>query len=178
MRLQGRNYYPASLSSDYYLLTNGKQDSRHGLQETGGISDGVSFHNIDDDNVALVYNAEKVRTKEKSKAHITCHRCQKKGHYANECLEDHSQASLATNQATTLRTILSAESTSLLLDGLHSGEFESQVQFQFLINGLVDRPDGVALQMGHDGCLPQSWILLDNQSTVDVLHNKTMTCNI
>ncbi len=38
--------------------------------------------------------------------------------------------------------------------------------------------NGVVMQVGADGCLPYDWILLDNQSTVDVFCNKDVLRNV
>ena len=52
----------------------------------------------------------------------------------------------------------------LLNAGIANGEFNvPTVHFQF-----VNATNGIACQIGNNGKLPINWILLDNQSTVDV----------
>jgi hypothetical protein len=72
--LQGRNHYPGTVAEAYNLLTNWKQERTGWRAPT---ADGVAFANVDD----------KSKTPRAGKAHVTCHRCEKKGHYASECPE-------------------------------------------------------------------------------------------
>ena len=102
-----------------------------------------------------------------------CHRCQKKGHYATECEEPAPvPRNLTTSTPPTTETTSTQSATTLLMDGVHEGEFEENVHFQFLNQG------GVSLKIGPDGRLPHTWILLDNQSTVDVFQNAELLRNI
>ena len=153
--LQGRNHYPGTIAEAYNLLTNWKQE-RSGWRAPA--ADGVAFSNVDD----------KGRTPRTGKAHITCHRCEKKGHYASECperRESHEAASGGNGPKT---------GAMLLNAGIRDGEFnEPTVHFQFL-----NSSDGIACQIGHDGKLPRNWILLDNQSTVDVFCNGDLLTDI
>jgi hypothetical protein len=73
--LQGQNNYPETVSAAYHLLTNWKQDPRHGLREVGAVGDGVSFHNVnDEDGTTLNNNSENgAQKRPKVKAHIMCH---------------------------------------------------------------------------------------------------------
>ena len=172
--LQGRNNYPETVSAAYHLLTNWKQDPRHGLREVGAVGDGVSFHNVnDEDGTTLNNNSENgARKRPKGKAHIMCHRCQKKGHYATECEEPAPVPRNSTTSNPPTAETSTQSATTLLMDGVHEGEFEENVHFQFLNQG------GVSLKIGPDGRLPRTWILLDNQSTVDVFHNAELLRNI
>ena len=68
----------------------------------------------------------------------------------------------------------------MLMAGLESGEFDSSTSFTFHTNGMLDNlpHTGVTLKISQGGGVPKSWILLDNQSTVDVFHNKDLLKNI
>ena len=79
----------------------------------------------------------------------------KKGHYANECEEERQTG------------------TAMLMDGIEKGEFNSTDHFQFL-----QHESGTTLQLGANGRIPKTWILLDNQSTVDIFHNSALLKNI
>lgn len=47
------------------------------------------------------------------------------------------------------------------------------IGFQFLTHG-----SSISLKTGDGPNIPKTWILLDNQSTVDVFQNKSLLCNI
>eukprot|EP00978_Attheya_sp_CCMP212_P014516 scaffold37028_cov57-Attheya_sp.AAC.7 len=70
--------------------------------------------------------------------------------------------------------------SKMLMAGLESGEFDSSTSFTFNTNGMVEKlpHTGVTLKISQGGEVPKSWILLDNQSTVDVFHNKDHLKNI
>jgi hypothetical protein len=139
--LQGRNHYPMTLVAAYNLVTNWKQENRFWRTP---VADGVAFANV-----------------EKDISNITCHKCMKKGHYANKCPD---------RDAETHET-----GATLLMAGVADGEFDTtERQFQFLQNG----NNAVTCQIGEDGRLPMSWILLDNQSTDDVFYNPDLLTNI
>jgi hypothetical protein len=150
--LQGRNNYPMTVAAAYNVVTNWKQENRFGWRAP--TADGVAFANVND--------AKKAPAKQRN---VTWHKCGLKGHYATDCPE------------LTDRRVGEGKSdaTTLLLAGIDSGEFDSEpVNFTFTTNGY----DGITCQMGQDGRLPKTWILLDNQSRVGVFYNADLPTDI
>ena len=176
--LQGINKYPITLAAAHHLLANWRHDACLALRDVVGGE--ISFVNHDGST-----------KNKKSKADIVCHRCQQKGHYANECKNERTLDKKAENatepitkNATTLLTLedyeeqddyihfqlINADNGCVSLHEKHAG-------MSFLNDGKSEQ-EGVALQIGKDGRLPKEWILLDNQSTVDVFSNKNLLRNI
>ena len=71
--LQGSNNYPKTVIAAYNLLTNWKQDIRHG------------WHAPTADGVAFATDGKK--STGKKPVNVTCHKCGIKGHYATDCPE-------------------------------------------------------------------------------------------
>ena len=93
----------------------------------------------------------------KNKDHITCHKCKQKGHYANECQNEAVESVNATNGTTATETD-AEESTAV-------GESNVESPLGFALTA-ISRP------------IPSTWILLDNQSTIDVFSNKNLLSDI
>jgi hypothetical protein len=163
--LLGDDNYPKTVTSAYNLLTNFKEDQRNMLR--GPSNDGVSFNTIGEEEESAVEPAVVLATNGAAKnqnefPHITCHRCDKKGHYASACAEERQT------------------STQMLMAGVNSGEFDSSPtgeSFMFHTRGEV-KHTSVTLNIKQNGPVSSSWILLDNQSTVDVFHNGNLLENI
>ena len=109
------------------------------------------------DGVAFTTDGKKAPTKKT----VTCHKCGVKGHYATECPEITGRKAEDAAQS----------GTTMLMAGIEDGEFDNEPNFTFVNHG-------VSCQMGEDGRLPKTWILLDNQSTVDVFYNAELLTNI
>jgi hypothetical protein len=134
-------------------------------------NNGVSFLNTNQDdqepNVALATDGEQKnsnhRGKNFDKAKVTCHRCGKKGHYPPDCDQDQQQQQRQTGE-------------QMLTAGMANGEFDdtAHVSFQFHQSSKAE----ITLKTSDNGQVPNSWILLDNQSTVNVFHNGDLLDNI
>ena len=124
----------------------------------------MAFANIDD----------KGKAPRAGKAHIKCHRCDKMGHYASECPEKAATATPASGDGGGGGA---TQTGAMMLNaGTADGEFNDvRVHFQFVNNA---GSDGIACQIGQDGKLPNTWILLDNQVPVDVSCNGDLLTDV
>jgi hypothetical protein len=65
----------------------------------------------------------------------------------------------------------------MLMAGVMNGKFDGNVAFNF--HQQNPRNTGTStLKMSNNGKVSKAWILLDNQSTVDIFHNTELLNNI
>lgn len=179
--LRTRNSYPETVTEAYNLLVNWKQDPRNYAQVVGG-NDGISFGTVGD---GVTLNTQGRRTPGRGKnapdiSTVTCYKCGLKGHYSPECPSgDAGSVQSGVTQTTATGGGSSGDTTdgvTLLMHGVAQGEFD-ETHYQFLQDGAIDC--GTVLQTGLGGAgIPESWILLDSQSTIDVFRNKELLNNV
>jgi hypothetical protein len=102
--------------------------------------------------MALTTKGEQKKTykgKNFDKSKVTCHRCGKKGHYAPECDQKRQTAK------------------NLLMSGVAS-EFENSNHVKFQV-----QQQHSYFELSESSRIPSSWILLDNQPTVNISSMKT-----
>ena len=147
--VQGNDTYPKTVNDAYNLLLHWKHNPRNVMRALNMSAMGGAFMQDGEEEERGSVHANNGR-QGKDKSHIKCFRCKKMGHYANECPDKKKNE---TEGDTT--------GASMFLADLHGVESEDSVTgFQF--------------SQGRRGAIPSHWILLDNQSTVDIFSNPDM----
>ena len=149
--LQGTDAYPKTITAAYSLLTNYYRDPRNMTMAIGTTSDGVAFAHSGNDEVEVALATDGKVGGKKDKSKVQCRKCKAMGHYANE------------EVCPQYKPKEGAESgTQLLMAGVDVDAFDDDdtVSFEFLQSGVVCKTDDEVQ-------VPRTWILLDNQSTID-----------
>ena len=166
--------------NNYSKYNNGKNES----------NDGIAFATVTD---------EKEANKSKKKKGITCFRCKEKGHYSNECTAEELPA---TSEKKGTNLLINKEDSS---DDELQGDDDELSNLQKNSTDPDDPDDkndsddssyeedtmfsdddyegfafvqDVNCNMNNKAGIPDSWILLDSQSTVDVFMNKKLLKNV
>jgi hypothetical protein len=170
---QRQDNCPNTLTKAYNLLVHWKQDPWHLMRVLGASNDGVAFANIGanadaDANANANATKNEGKGKQHDKSHITCHKWGIEGHYANKCPELEKEK----EQESGVQLLMAG-----VLDNQHNKPKSS-----FLTAGVESKESKATSFHQQDeqgnGYLPNSWILLDNQSTMNDLSNKKMLKNL
>ena len=172
--LQGHDCYPKTLSSAYHLLTNWKAESQQ--NDVLG-NNGISF-------ITTSANTNNNNRRPQRANIITCYRCGRTGHYATSCPGDTTEH-VATNPQTqspiqspnlnhTSQTN-TENSNALLTAGTPDIDNTDITQFIFCN---YDCEETSLNTRKESSSIPESWILLDNQSTLDVFSNSKLLLNV
>ena len=147
-KLQGKDYYPKTLAEAYNTLSSW---GAHGTAMSAGLDggEGVAFVNQGQDG--------------KNKKKIKCFNCGKEGHYANQCMHPSKADSVEESDAEdngdqgTAICMTSDEPQHNTSDTNAASAFSfSQAKTS----------------------IPKQWILLDNQSTIDLFCNPELLANV
>jgi hypothetical protein len=190
---KGRDSYPESLTAAYELMLHDvrEQDSRpqaHG-------NDGLAFNTVTRAPGGDSHGTTGVaasNSQPNPRPDITCHRCGKVGHFAGKCREPmHANGTVLVNAAAETAGDESAEAVTrpgaavaddVALTLIGADLDDAEYGFQFFNKGIVDQSSTAQLLSQHKQmtghAVPASWILLDNQSTVDVFSNKSLLRNV
>ena len=177
---KGRDCYPASLSEAYELMLHDERGDDNRAPPPG--NSGVAF------NTTGGAPATGTKAQPNNRPDVTCHRCNRTGHFSNKCQElKHLNGTiLATAEEEPEPAAVVETGAALATIGVAGKDAQDMYYegFQFAINGsvVVGRLNDGVLCGQHKGAtgkaVPSDWILLDNQSTVDVFSNRSLLTNI
>ena len=183
---KGRDCYPESLTEAYELMLH--DDRGHDNRPRTHGDSGVAFNAVGD---VAAGPATGTKAQANPRPDVTCNRCRRTGHFANKCAEtkalDGTVLATATAEEAGPVAVPAVVEVPSVTGAVHATiRFEDEgdrYDFQFLNDGeeVHQLNDGV-LHSQHKGAtgqpVPSSWILLDNQSTVDVFSNGALLRNI
>ena len=178
---KGRDCYPATLYEAYELMLH--DDRGHDNRAPTPGHPGVSFSTVGNPGPVTGTKAQA-----NPRPDITCIRCNRTGHFANKCAEvnalDGTVLTIegAVAEAVVVPTVASAPVVGATHATVHWDDGGDRCGFQFLNGGEVQQLNDGVLHGQHKAAtgqpVPSSWILLDNQSTVDVFSNGALLRNI
>jgi hypothetical protein len=146
--LQGYDGYPKTVQSAYSLLSNWRQNIERPNSKAN-------------ENIAFTTT----NTNQGS-----CHWCKKQGQCANECPstsnDNHSTSTNVTNV-----TVESPNDTENSRSGTAMVMTSDTIRTGFQFHQLGNKMNNLTFRTWRSASIPRTWILLDNQSTIDIFCN-------
>jgi hypothetical protein len=159
---RGVDHYPADLTGAYGLLLNYK--SMH-PQQQGKRQDSIADE-TEVSSISFLPNGASVPGKDGVIIHgrIKCFNCQAQGHYAGDCPGSSTEGVQMLQLEST-----SASNAPTANDA--NGDSQYHSEFTFLNVAAGSDKDGFIFNQSDNNIIPDTWILLDSQSTVSVFKN-------
>ena len=107
---------------------------------------------------------------------VTCSCCGQRGHYASECNATNEE--VQQYRASQLPATKNDSGEQLLHSGVLQDDSDNDITTSWIFNQTHIVHDHTHLETRHGGQLPMEWVLLDNQSTIDVFVNRRLLRNI
>lgn len=151
--LDGNDVYPTTLHQAYNILQRRELD----VITTEQHSDGLAFANVGSENNKNDNNAGN----DNKKDHIICYDCGEKGHYANKCPKRIQESNEENNNKN--NTNNNQQGNNMCTVG-EENKTDTNGEYVF--------------HQSAGSNIPEHWILLDNQSTIDIFRNRALLSNI